>query len=452
MYARAQWLYVMLLAGAAIACQPAMAGGLDCGHVAGDAAATIICAHPKLLKLDNELSRAYARALARNPASAADLKEDQRNWLGERDRAMYSTVTPDPDSHFPPDPRDLDRTLSRLYLVRIAYLQNLDNPAAAHGDPVTAKVIAFLRQWPAGNTDIEKALESAGLLVLGKSVDTDAAHAGKTIAELAAPPDRNLQAGLKNLHSVMEGPLRTVEYLPAAGFGGVFSVDGSALCQNWVLFERDGAVTAPREDSDVEGSEGCERDGDATVHPALLAGQPVMLVVAYDQTNPNRATLAWQRWLHGQWGPVVRVRVRYQYLAPSIGNRCQGTPARCAETAAMAVNFVRRYLADPWMLPAGDKLDGNGRAQFQRMLQTAPQRKEDWADARAWLLTHLKSQSVLVGINNGHEGAHITYGAFDVGFWGDHGGKGSWWFVDQNVAVNTGRVLGAAVTLPAQTH
>lgn len=330
--------------------------------------------------------------------------------------------------------------------------------AAAQGRPIAQKLLTFARGMTANGTDLGKALEAAGLLVVPKDHRTDWAGVEKVLAQVAAPPDADLRAALKELQSQDAGNpgLLEVEYLPATGIGGIYAVQGSALCQVWILFEKHGDATVLRQDAeDVGATTGCMKDGGSTQFIAVLAGQPVMLAATYGDTLvSNQTDFEWQSWLpNGHWGPLTRVRFRYAYsVAPSSANECQGTPARCAETASTALEMTRRYLRNPWALPATSKLAAAEQREFADMLASAPDRKAFAAIAPAWFAAHLNGRLVVVGIDATHLGSHIYYGAFDVGFWGQDRGDGKWWFVDQNMVANAGRLLGAALIPPGESH
>lgn len=444
-------LHLLTLLLLAFCAAPTFAASVDCSRATDDAVAKVLCSHPGLTTLDGQLSAAYAQALARLPVRASAIKEDQLNWLGERNRVMWSSLAPNPDSEFPPNANQSVSELQRFYAIRIAFLRNLGDPAATRSDPIAQKLLAFATTLPARDDDTVKALQSARLLQLPESLDTDQGGAEKAIGGLAAPPDLALQAALKEL----DDGVVTVEYIASAGIGGAYTVGGTAECQNWVWFEKRGNATVPRPENQLDGTVGCMRDGGATEHPAVLDGQPVVLAVTHDNFVANQMDLAWQRWQGGgRWGPLLRLRFRYRYeLAPNAADgSCQGTPTQCAETASMAVELVRHYLRNPWTLPAATKLPAAERAQFARSMADAPDRKTFAAIAPAWFPLHLQNQRVVVGIDYTHIGSHINTGAFDVGFWGQANGAGPWWFVDQNVVQNTGRLLGAALIPPGESH
>lgn len=444
---RLRWLLSAILA---FSVSPVIAAGIDCHKVADDPVATALCKHPKLLELDAQLSVAYAQALARNPSRAAEVREDEINWLGDRNRTMWSILEPDPDWGFPARPSELDRSVAHMYELRMAFLRNLGDPNATRDDPTAQKLLTLANTSLERAGDTAQALESAGLLVLPKAHQTDRAGVAKMIARLAAPPTATLRASLKNLGS----DAVVVEYLPAAGIGGAYAIEGTALCQDWVLFEKRGNTTVRRKESQVEASVGCMQDGGSTEYPALLDHQPVMLAITYANDVAYQMDLEWQRWLSGdRWGPLLRLRFRHGYtVSQSPLNYCEGAPARCAETASTALDVTRRYLRNPWTLPQVATLTATAQAQFQRMMKDAPKRKYFGAIAPAWFPVHLKTGLAVGGIDYMHMGSHIYTGTFDVGFWGRSGGAGPWWVVDQYPVLNPGHLLAAAMIPPGETH
>lgn len=447
------WLLAAILA---FCVSPAVAAGIDCQTVVGDPVATALCQHPKLLKLEMQLSATYAHSLARNPSRTAEIRADEINWLGDRNRVMWSILEPDPDWGLRSDPSELDRSVAHMYKLRIAFLRNLGSPDATHNDPIAQKLVALADTSLRRAGDTAKALESGGLLVLPKLHDTDRAGVEKLISQLAAAPSASLRASLKELDSragVGSGA-RVVEYIPSAGIGGAYAIEGTALCQDWVLFEKRGHVTVPRKSSDVEATVGCMQDGGSTEYPALLDHQPVMLAITYPNDVANQMDLEWQRWLSNErWGPLLRLRFRHSYtVTQSPLNNCQGAPARCAETASTALSVTRRYLRNPWTLPKAARLTAAARVQFEQMMKEAPKRRYFGAIAPAWFPVHLNSKLAVGGIDYTHMGSHIYTGSFDVGFWATSGDADTWWVVDQYPVLNPGPLLGAAMIPPAETH
>ena len=78
-----------VLIGLATLCgfaMPAVAQGIDCGK-ARTAQEKAICGSPGLMALDHQVAVAYANAVARDPARAAQLRQGLLAWLRQRDAA-----------------------------------------------------------------------------------------------------------------------------------------------------------------------------------------------------------------------------------------------------------------------------------------------------------------------------------------------------------------------------
>lgn len=416
---------------------PALAAGVDC-HRMQDPVAQTICAHPKMLALDAELSSAYAHALARDPSRAADLRRDERNWVGERNREIWWSLASQRD--FPSLPADPETTLAHLYQLRIAFLRNIDDPRATRGMPIAQRLLESAAAAPIAATDTLKMLQAAGAVILPK--EHGAPDPERVIASLAAPPDADLRAALDRYrpHEF------TVVYLPSAGLGGAFNVEGTADCQYWVMFKKRGDRTVPLGASGGGPIGGCMRDGGTTGYLALVNGTPVALNVTIDPLFASVTDVEWQRWLGAdRWGPAERIRFRYGYsLEPGRCVARQNARPQCGLTASIAMTAARSYLNAPWALSAQTHPTAAEQSQFEGMLSYAPGRK-DWGYCAypAWFPVHLNGKLLVGGASNEHIGCHPD-GLVAVGFWGtDNGGK-SWWFVDHEIYGRRDRLLFAA--------
>ena len=435
---RVRW---SLLGIAAFLVYPVSAAGVDCSRT-HDPVARMICANPKISALDSQLAVAYAAALARDPSDADDLKQDEVNWLGERNREIWWRLAS--QREFPLLPNNLEATLAHFYQLRIAFLHDVHNAAVTRGMPVAQSVLHAAATLPARATDPLQALEATGTLALPR--EQYAADPERTITKMAAPPDAALRAALDRFGPLYEG--HTVAYFPSMGLGGAFNLAGTAVCQSWVLFEKQGNVTAPIRGGGLLDS--CLRDGGSTGYLALIDGYPVALKVTNDPSFTNITDFQWRRWLGGsKWGPPRRIRFRYSYsLKLSSMDYCPKTSPGCTVTAVIALNTAARYMRDALTLadPAGET--GAQKARFRQLLQRAPHRKE-WGFCwnPVWFPTRLKGKLTIGGITQSHIGCHPV-SSLDVAFWGTRNHGTQWWHADSTIDVDRGKLLLAALIPP----
>ena len=439
---RVRW---RILAIAAFLVHPALAAGVDCSRP-HDTVARTICAYPGILALDSRLSSVYATALARDPSYANDLRQDEANWLGERDREIWWLLAS--QRQFPLLPSDLETELAHFYQLRIAFVKDIDNSAVTRGMPIAQRLLRSVATLPAHATDPLKALEAAGTIILPK--ERDASGPERTISMLAAPPDAALQAALNRL-----GPYYgyTLVYLPSVGLGGAFNVEGTADCQYWVIFEKRGNVTVSVSGLGVGILDGCMRDGGSTGYLALIDGYSVALNVTNDSAMPNVTDFQWQRWLGGgKWGPARRIRFRYSYsLKLSSMDFCPKTSPVCAVSAGVALSTAHHYMRDAFTLanPPGETRPEQTR--FKQMLRLAPHRT-DWGFCwdPVWFPTRLEGKIAIGGITESHIGCHPAGSSLDVAFWGTRSNGTQWWFADHTIDVERKKLLFAALIPPSK--
>lgn len=437
---RVRWC---LLATAALLAHPVFAAGVDCSQTS-DPVARTICAYPKLSALDSQLAVAYAAALVRDPSRANALKQDEVNWLGERDREIWWLLAN--QRQFPSLPSDLEAGLANAYQLRIAFLHDIDNPHATRGMPIAQTLLHAAATLPARATDPLQALEATGTLVLPR--EQYAADPERTITKMAAPPDAALRAALDRFGPLYEG--RTVAYFPSMGFGGAFNVAGTAVCQSWVMFEKQGNVTVPVRGGDFLIS--CMRDGGSTGYLALIDGHPVALKVTNDQSSPNITDFQWRRWLGGsKWDPTRRIRFRYSYrLKLSRMDACPKASRECMATAGPALIAAQRYMRNALTLanPAGET--GAQKARFRHLLQRASHRKE-WGYCwyPVWFSARSRGKLTIGGITQSHIGCHPAGSSLDVAFWGTRNQGTQWWFSDHIIDVDRKTLLFAALIPPS---
>lgn len=437
MNVRASMIRWSLFALATLWACPALADHIDCK--VHDPVAQAICTHPKLMALDRQLSVAYVAALARDPAQANDLKHDEIRWLGDRNREMWWSAAA--SRKFPSLPGDLDNDLAPFYRLRIAFLDNVDNPGAIRGRPIATRLLAAAKALPAAAPDALEALAATGVVVVPRP-HADASVI-REISTLAAAPDLKLRKALQDF----DGAPFTVVYLPQAGLGGAFTIEGTADCQHWVVFRKQGDATVPVGGHVPELGGACTRDGGSTGYLALVDGYPVAINVTVPPSFPNVTDLQWRRWLGGDtWSAPSRIRLRYGYTLKLYDkNYCPSAAPECAQTPTLALRAARRYLNNPWKL----ERQATAVAGFRQMQARAPG-LDNWAGCAypVWFATRLDGKPVVAGISESLVGCHPGGGFLAVGFWGLRNDGQRWWSADDTVLSGRTRLLAAAVIPP----
>lgn len=430
-----------LLAAILLPASPTSAAGVDCNRI-HDPVAQTICTHQDLLALDGQLSTAYAAALARDPTRANDLKNDEINWIGDRNREIWWRSAA--ERQFPSLPTS-DKTLVHVYQQRIAFLRNVDNPSVTHDQPLAARLLGVAKTLPPDTPDVMKSLAAAGIVVLPTPLDADRRSVDREISMLAAAPDLNLRNALRDFNR----GFFTVVYLPSAGLGGAFTIEGTADCQSWVVFRKEDNATVPVGGQVGELSGTCTRDGGSTGYLALIDGQPVAINVTRPPAFPHVTDLQWRRWLGGnRWSAPIRVRLRYGYaLSTTNWNRCPDASPQCALTPALAIRAAQQYVRDPWSLDRPATAD----ADFRKTQALAPGHAS-WADCSypVWFKAHLNGRLVVAGISESHLGCHPGDGFLSVGFWGMRSDNKHWWSADNTVVAKRTRLLAAALIPPSK--
>lgn len=419
----------------------ALATGIDCNRI-HDPIAQTICTHRDLLILDGQLSVAYTAALARDPSRADDLKKDEINWIGDRNREMWWRSAA--QRQFPSLPTS-DNALAHFYRLRIAFLRNVDNPDTTRDRPIAARLLAVAKALPADTPDVMKALAAAGIAVLSTPHDANTQSVDREISMLAAAPDSSLRKALGQF----DRGLFTVMYLPSAGLGGAFTIEGTADCQYWVVFRKQGNATVPVGGQVGELSGTCTRDGGSTGYLALIDGHPVAINVTHPPAFPHITDLQWRRWLGGnRWSAPTRIRLRYGYaLNIRKGNYCPSASPQCALTPALAMRAAQRYVRNPWGMDRPTAPD----ADFRQMQALAPGRT-DWAECSypVWFKAHLNGRLVVAGISESHLACHPGDGFLTVGFWGMRSDNKRWWSAEDTITAERTQLLTAALIPPSQ--
>jgi uncharacterized protein len=114
---RCRWLVGLTGWLMVIAVSPALSQSIECAK-ARSAIERAICASPDLLAQDGRLAKAYAAALARDPARADAIRQAQRQWLNDRTAACAALA------------KDVQGCLARFYGNRLSALSPIISVSA----------------------------------------------------------------------------------------------------------------------------------------------------------------------------------------------------------------------------------------------------------------------------------------------------------------------------------
>lgn len=310
-----------------------------------------------LSALSERLAAAYATLEARDPAVAAALKRDQRNWLGERDDQAWRVLSD------PYQSADAVATLARLYQQRVAFLGHVDATKPGHGSPVLHALLAAIPSLPKGTDDVLGALQSKGLVALAP--EKSATGIGTLTAALPAPPSSALSAALRNDltgSDRLDSAYFTHSYLPAGRIGGVYTVAGTAECRSWQLFASQHGKLQP-----IKSPKVLNNCWNTAGHLAVVDGFPVAITQTTGIVTQS-VDLQWQRWLDGKWGIPVRVHVRLDRALKVDVASCAAS-LDCALVRKAALKYAQRYDKRPLptTLASTDGLSAKQSARFERM-------------------------------------------------------------------------------------
>lgn len=443
----------------------AVGAGIDCVRAA-DPVDRMMCADPALRRLDARLSAAYAGALQRDAAHAAALRQDERDWLGERNDLAWGELAANRVFAHAGASRtyqvDVPKALAGLYQNRIVFLTHVARPADVRGRPVAAILLAQIASVEPEGQGVLHALESAGVADAPKETDGTLAQVS---AALPAPPDPELRKSLSGFIT----DNWTFEYLPAQRIGLLYTIQGTGDCEDWV-------VVAPRGGRTVgihRGANGgllprdvlpCARDDGTLVSIAAVNGSAI-LVAETDGIGVPRVDLRWRRRVGERWAPEVDLALRF--------NRRVADPPKCADVKALrctlapiAVDSLRHYLRDPWSLLHAARLTTAEQARvggLEKQVQDELAARRhgvyshsgyvngDGAEA-IWFPVRLGDEVAVGRIAPAHEGAHPV-GAWSVRFWGTWQHRWAvalptWW----PLGTVSDTLLTAAVLSPAALH
>lgn len=423
------------------------AASVDCGR-ARDPVDAMICASPALQRLDRELAATYVAALKRAPAQADALRQDERNWLGERNVLAWQGLASNrvfaaagAGSTFT---QDVPKDLAEIYQDRIAFLRRVARPDSVRGLPVAARLLAEVPTVEPEADGVLHALESAGVVQTPEQ-STDSWE--KLPAALPAPPGSRLRQWI---HGLDGSGWYTLEYLPAQRLGLVYTIQGTAHCQYWAVFARHDHTTAlvyPITQAFLfAGGTGCTRDDGSSVSLAAVDGHAVVFN-EIDGIDRPTVDLLWRRRVGNGWGPEVRLRLRFNRSFKAAGKCADAASLRCT-LAPIAVDALRRYLRNPWSLLRATPLTPSDRTQFAelekrvqdeltlrtRAMYPCSTAKDGYMpngrwnpcyefingyDAAAlWFPARVGNRIVVGRIVENHIGAHPD-GGWEVAFWGD---------------------------------
>lgn len=388
-------------------CVPAFASGIDCGRALGPIEKAI-CSTPALRAADTRLARVYAAALRRDPAQAVALRQDQREWLGERNRAGVTD-------------------LPRLYQERTDFLTDVANPMATRWLPIAQKLLASLtRVSSVGRFQtVMHMLAKTGGVTLPQRREFDSGRyldsVSPVIAALPAPPDAGLQAALEQFSDA--SLVHTLFYLPAVGLGGVLTVEGSAACESWVGFKKLSRHTV-KVSLPVGG---CERDGGTSGYLVLVGGRAIA-VNETDGIYTPQATLTWRLWSGHGFGPAEQIRIRFGWTFTPAGKTadCHKRGPRSLECAVdtVARQAFASYLRNPVLITTPAWLTSAEHQDFLSLKSTVQQElaAQDpcCGVTGLWFPVRFGTRIMVGNIAEAHIGSHPEPG-FVVSFWEKQG-------------------------------
>src|SRR5699024_10835011 len=167
----------------------------DCGdahHMPGQ----LICRHPELKALDAQLAATYSAALARASSESAALRKDERQWNGDRNRRMWIAEI------FDRNAKAVVGDVAKVYKARIAFLKNVERPAAVTDLPVARLLLRQAPGLPPGTDSVLHALQKKHLVQLPRE-QHDFADVSAVIAALPAPPDTRFRQALHAMSGAM---------------------------------------------------------------------------------------------------------------------------------------------------------------------------------------------------------------------------------------------------------
>jgi uncharacterized protein len=296
----------------------AWGAGFDCAR-AKQGVEQSICSDEKLSQLDDQLGQSFARARTRAGQHLDALLHDQRNWLAERNAALFKRGA-DPYTAF----ND-----------RILFLDNLFNDSSVTS-PLLAAIGEHMSDDPSATRGTQR-LVNWWPFLSGK---------GKVFSTGREPNLDNAKSFpfdpkdvLKQSENIADGTTTDPDFVlfDAEQLGGV-SVEAGANggeFDEWALFRwRDHTV----EHIDLPNV------FEPTINPngsTLALYKGTVYALRIDDTGLATSNITAQPYLGGRWGDPVRLQLRYDtYLLPP-ESYCDETD--CTELSVVATRIISRY-------------------------------------------------------------------------------------------------------------
>lgn len=430
-------------AGTAAPAPNAAPAAIACGRAA-NAVQRLVCTDAPVRALDAQMAGAYASALRRLPAQRDALVRDQRNWLAERDDQAWA-LRADPATA-----ATAGAELARIYRERIAFLGHAGEAIAS---PVLARLDQALSAVDAQGGDV---LTAPGAEVAQEQrYDSQA----ELLAHLPGKPTDALSHRFDQ--DFVGAGDRTLAWLPQAGVGGAYVVQGTADCAYWVLFAREGGQLVPIDTPDTLAGNCWNTQG----HLAEVDRQVVALQVTRGLLDPSQDWQV-QAWDGRSWGRAAHLRARFDHVMRIDAASC-ATGVDCAAAKAAALDYARRHDREPLPQTLADAaLPAAGQARYARMRALAksadavaqlPQPGQrtyhgldGYGSEAVFFPARLGDEWVLGRIGHGHVGWRVA-GGWLVGFWRLDGDR-LVPLAGVAVASNPGGFLLAAPLAPAFEH
>ena len=418
------WSWNLLLIVTICFTQQALAAGINCRDT-HDPVVQVICSYPKVLALDTELSNVYARALERNPKQDVKLQKDEIDWIGQRNLNIWWTLAL--NKEFPSMPTNVGNFLEQIYNKRIPFIESLDINSINSNDHIADKLLKASKTVARNRDHVLDLLQRNKTIALAKQ--TPVTNVTKEISTRVAPPDAELSHSIVSFLSDAYPRNFTFVYLPKQGLGGVFTVQGTAVCQYWILFQKKGHETVPAKGARFLNA--CNRDNGTVSYLALIGGYPAALKVHYSTAFPTQTTFSWMRWRdsHG-FGHPHKIIFRYSYKLKLSKRRyrCKLTPSECTYLHNTALRDAHLYMRNALLLASQGLNNVVDRDRFKSMLDSAPNHR-GWAScvSPVWFPDYVNGQLLVGGITQAHIACHPDGYSLHLAWWGKVDTEKSGW-------------------------
>ncbi|MBD8881518.1 DUF1311 domain-containing protein [Rhodanobacter sp. 7MK24] len=315
----------------------ASAAGFDCAK-AKSTVEQKICADPELSQLDSQMAQAFERARAKAASQLEALLRDQRNWLSERNEAVFGPGG------------------ASLYQERIAFLQHVFDTSPKDA-PLPAAIAKYLTSQSPG----APSWESDGAVF-------------KTATEQSYDPTRSLPFDTGPLTKLV-GPAGQflnpeLDRLDAFRLGALSSQIMFGNCEGMVfyIFSWRDRVVQPAPVPAVF-DRGCVSLDDSYWSLVEFEGHAYALSSHDDSAAANDIEV--QQWDGSNWADPNRVHVRYDYHTSLEYVHCAW--ADCTGLSNLASKTLERYVRDRDPDALSGHIPADAQAQFEAQRKLAEQ-------------------------------------------------------------------------------